>query len=343
MLVMVIALVAAGCGDDGDDDEAAGTTTTAESSSSTTAGSAGEGNELSVVAEDFSFSGAPEEIEAGVFDITFENVGQVEHELAFVEIGDTPIGEVGAALAPAVEGGPFPEFLENLTTPAVAEAGDTIETTALLAEGNYALICTFDGAVAEPGVTTTTAAEGAPPDDGPTGPPHYELGMIQPLTITASDAELVLPEAESTVTASDYAFDVDVKAGTQTVNFVNEGPAQVHHAVVFACNEGGDEAAADMALQTFLASQDPAAPPRPAASGDRPHRRDPRVRPVQHGVGGDLRGRVRGRPDLCGGLLHTGPHRRTSPRRRPRHEGDLHRRVGLAAPPPRCRWDHPHR
>lgn len=263
MLVMVIALVAAGCGDDGDDDEAAGTTTTAESSSSTTAGSAGEGNELSVVAEDFSFSGAPEEIEAGVFDITFENVGQVEHELAFVEIGDTPIGEVGAALAPAVEGGPFPEFLENLTTPTVAEAGDTIDTTALLAEGNYALICTFDGAVAEPGATTTTAAEGAPPDDGPTGPPHYELGMIQPLTITASDAELVLPEAESTVTASDYAFDVDVKAGTQTVNFVNEGPAQVHHAVFFAFNEGVDEAAADMALQTFLASQDPAAPPGP--------------------------------------------------------------------------------
>ena len=255
LLVAAISLVAAGCG--GDDGDGAGGTTTTGGRSATTTGE-GAATELSVTAGDFSFSGVPEELEAGVFDITFENTGEVDHELAFVEIGDTPLEEVGPALAPTLEGGPFPDFLDNLAIPATAEPGETVQTTALLAEGSYALICTFTGAVPEAGVTTTT---GAGFEEGPQGPPHYELGMIQPVTISASSTELVLPEGGSTITATDYAFDVSVSAGPQTVTFVNEGPDQVHHGVVFAFNEGVDEAAAEEALVAFASSEEEAPPP----------------------------------------------------------------------------------
>lgn len=256
-LVAVISLVAAGCG--GGDDEAGGTTTTDRTS---TTAAEGEATQLSVVAEDFSFSGVPEELEAGVFDVTFENTGEVEHELAFLEIGDTPLDEVGPALAPTLEGGPFPDFLQNLAIPVTAGPGETVETTALLAEGDYALICTFTGAPPEAGATTTTGVGGGEEEENQ-GPPHYERGMIQPLTVTAGAAEAALPERGSTVTASDYTFDVDVTAGPQTVTFTNAGPEQVHHGVVFAFNEGVDETAAEEALQTFVSSEDETTPPPP--------------------------------------------------------------------------------
>lgn len=260
VVVAVLALLGAACGDSADD-EARATTTTAAGTSSTTAGEE-EATELEVSALDFSFSGVPAELEAGVYDITFENVGEVEHELAFVEIGDTPIDDVGPALAPTLEGGPFPEFLDNLAIPLYADPGETVETTTILAEGSYALICTFTGAAPEAGTTTTEGA-GGPEDEGPQGPPHYELGMVQALTITEGAGEAALPETESSVTASDYAFDVDVSAGPQTVAFTNAGPDQVHHGVFFAFNEGVDESAAEAALETFLASEDETGPPPP--------------------------------------------------------------------------------
>ncbi len=259
VLVVTLALVGAGCGDDAGDG-AGGTTTTAGSSSTTGSATGGEATQLTVVAEDFSFSGVPGQLQAGLLDITFENSGQLEHELAFVEIGDTPLDEVGTALAPTIEGGPFPDFLENLAVPLIIPGGETARTSTLLPAGNYALICTLTEALPEPGATTTT---GGGPDEGPQGPPHYELGMIQPVTVTGDAAQLSLPQAESTVTARDYAFDVDVSAGRQTVNFTNQGPEQVHHAVFFAFREGVDEAAAESALQTFVTSEDEEAPPPP--------------------------------------------------------------------------------
>lgn len=262
VVAAVISLVATACGGDDTDDGAGGPTTTAAgtSTSATTDDTGTEPTRLSVVAEDFSFSGAPEQVEAGVFAITFENAGAVEHELAFVEIGDTPLDEVGGAIAPTLEGGPFPDFLENLAIPAVAEPGQTVETTALLAEGNYALICTLTGAVPEPGATTTTGGGGGP-EEGPQGPPHHELGMIQPFTVTTSSNPLTLPANDSAITARDYDFDVRISAGPQTVNFVNEGPDQVHHGVFFAFNEGVDETAAEAALLAFASSEEEAPPP----------------------------------------------------------------------------------
>ncbi len=197
-------------------------------------------------------------------DLTFANRGQVEHELALVEIGDTPIDQVGDDLAPTLEGGPFPPYLENLAIPLTASAGETLQTTTLLAEGKYALICTFTGVAPEEGATTTSLVEGiGGEEEEQEGPPHYALGMIRPLTITAGEPGAAFPESESRVTARDYDFDVNVKAGPQTVTFVNEGPGQVHHAVFFPFKQGIDQATAEQALDTFLASEEEEAPPPP--------------------------------------------------------------------------------
>ncbi len=95
------------------------------------------------------------------------------------------------------------------------------------------------------------------------GPPHYALGLIRPLTITAGEPGAAFPESESRVTARDYDFDVNVKAGPQTVTFVNEGPGQVHHAVFFPFKQGIDQATAEQVLGTFLASEEEEAPATP--------------------------------------------------------------------------------
>ena len=225
----VVALVASACGDDSEDAAA----------------------HVTIVAEDHRFTQAPAEVEAGLLDVTFENTGQADHELALVEIGDTPIDQVGEDFAPALElAGAFPDYARNLAIPLLAEGGETVRTSMLIAEGNYALICTL--------------TEAAPEGDAE-GSPHYELGMIQPLTVTAGDEDATLPESESSVTARDHSFDVDVSAGRQTVNFINEGPDELHHAVFLPFHEGVDEAAAEAALDAYLtsASEGARSPPPP--------------------------------------------------------------------------------
>jgi hypothetical protein len=143
--------------------------------------------------------------------------------------------------------------METALVPAEVAAGETFETTFTLPAGDYALFCALDDQPGEEGAGAEEPAGEAPQA-------HHELGMIQELTVTG-DAEAELPEAGGTITARDYEFDIDVPAGEQTVNFLNEGPAEVHHAVFFAFTEGTDEAAAQGALETFLASEEAPPPP----------------------------------------------------------------------------------
>jgi plastocyanin len=273
VVLATVVLVAAGCGDDDDDDgstsaaettttEAAadggdGTTTTAEEASSSV-------QAVDVTAVDYEFTDAPAELEAGVIDLTFTNDGEVAHEYGVAEIGDTPLDTFLAEFPAVLEGGPFPEYVGAIAVPATVGPGDSLETSFTLTEGTYAVFCTLDGKVPEEGATTTTAAEGegGPPEEE-VGPAHFTLGMAQVLEVTAGDDAASLPEDGGTITARDYGFDVDVEAGDQTVTFVNEGPEQVHHAVMFTFNEGVDEAAASAALDTMLAAGDESSPPPP--------------------------------------------------------------------------------
>lgn len=265
--VAVFGLIVAGCGDD-DDDGASDTTvvaTTSASSGETTTGPTPDGGSISIVAEDFKFSEAPAEVPAGVVRLTFDNQGEVDHEVALAEIGDTPIEQFVDEFAPVItEGGAFPDYVDAVAVPIELEAGSSGEVTFTVSEGEYALFCTLTGAVPEEGASEVTAAAPNADEEGgeeePEGPPHFEVGMIQPITVTAGDAGQ-LPEADGTITAIDYTFEADIEAGDKVINFVNDGPEQVHFASVSVFPEGTDVAEAEEAFGTLLELDEDAPPP----------------------------------------------------------------------------------
>jgi len=238
----VLAMLAAGCGSD-DDDEATATTEAD--------GGEGGGQAVEIAAIDYGFEGVPDDLEAGVVSLTFENKGKVGHELAIVEVGDTSLEQFLEDFPPVLEGGPFPEYAENIAVPVENGPGDSTEVAFTIAEGTYVMFCTFTDDADAP-----APAEGEEPVEGE---PHYARGMAQVVEVGAgSDAEL--PEADGTIMAKDYSFEPDVEAGDTTINFVNDGPKEVHFAGVSVFPEGTDLAAAEEAFAAML-SADPSGPP----------------------------------------------------------------------------------
>jgi hypothetical protein len=56
--------------------------------------------------------------------------------------------------------------------------------------------------------------------------------VLAPLTVGPGADDATLPEADGTVTSTDYAFTVDLPAGGGTFTFVNESQEQFHHVVL---------------------------------------------------------------------------------------------------------------
>lgn len=214
--------------------------------------SGGDAQAVSITAEDYSFGGAPAEFEGGLLQLSLENRGQVAHEAALISIGDTSVEQFIEDFGPVIEGGPFPDYLEEITGIGEVDPGETATSTVTVTEGNYVWVCTLDG-----------DAEGTPEEgeEEASGDPHYAQGMIQPVTVSGGDDDPELPDADSSITSRDHEFDVDVQAGAQTVNFTNDGPDQVHHAVLVGFVEGTDEAAAEAALAEFVGGGEEAPPP----------------------------------------------------------------------------------
>jgi plastocyanin len=237
IILAVVALAASGCGDGGGEPTPAGDGGQGQASS-------GEAQEVAVVGADYEFTDAPAELEGGVIDLSFENQGTVAHEVALAGIGDTPVDQFIQDFGPVLEGGPFPDYLDQVAVPIEVEGGASGESTFTVTQGSYVMFCALTG-VAE----------------GDKKAPHYELGMIQELTVSGGDAEPQLPEADGAVTATDYAFEADLEAGDNSVNFVNEGPDQVHFASVSLYPEGTDAAAAEQAFKKLLAAEGGGPPP----------------------------------------------------------------------------------
>ncbi len=209
--------------------------------------SAADVQQVTVVADDYVFTNAPE-FDAGVIQLTLENNGAVSHEVAFVEIGDTPIADFPADFLPVFEGGPFPDYADAAMAPLEVEGGKTGTVTFTLGEGTYALFCALDGDADAP-----APAEGEEPT---AGEPHLKRGMIQSFTVGAGDDDAVLPEADGTITANDYTFDVDVVAGDKTINFDNDGPDEIHFAGVNVFPEGTTAAEAEEAFGAMLSAEE---------------------------------------------------------------------------------------
>jgi hypothetical protein len=197
VLVVAGALLVVGCGDDdenGSDDGGSETTSGAEGGGSVTVTVSEEGLEVD------------EEVAGGAVEVAVEG-GEDEIDFSQVESGTTE-DEFVEGMAALVEGGPAPEFL--LANAGVS--GSDEPSTILLEPGDY-FVWT------ESGVGDGLAPEGTP------------VLYTAPLVVTGEGGG-ELPETDGTFTASDYEFSVDASEGS-TFSFLNDGPDQLHHAVLF--------------------------------------------------------------------------------------------------------------
>lgn len=225
--VAALALLAAGCGDD--DDSGGGEAATS----------------LDVTAVDFAFQNLPEEIDAGAVELTLTNDGEADHEIAWVQIGDTDVEQFFEDFGPVIEeGAPWPDYVTSAIGANEAAPGEAGTFTYTLPGGTYAVFCALNGTPEDP------EAEGAP---------HFTQGMQQIVTVTGDDAG-DLPGGDGTITASDYTFDVDVSAGDTVLNFTNDGPND-HFAGFDVFPEGTTVEEAEETFATLLETEDGAEPP----------------------------------------------------------------------------------
>ena len=219
-------------------------------------GACGGGEEafdLSIETIDYAFQNVPTEVPAGLIEVTLDNQGEVTHEFALAEIGDTPPDQFFTDFAPAIsEGGAFPDYLGAVIVPIEAGGGESATTSFTVTEGTYVIFCTLTGDAAG------TPAEG---EEEAEGAPHFTLGMAQTIVVGSGDADAVLPEADGTVTATDYAFEADIEAGDTVINFTNDGPNEVHFAAVSVYPEGTTAEDAEAAFAALLETPEDAPPP----------------------------------------------------------------------------------
>ena len=203
---------------------------------------------------------APEEVTGGVVEVTLESDAPPgESELNFTKVpSGTGEADFRTAIASATSGGPIPPIVE--ATGGILNGTQSLE----LPEGNYFIWTDKiepEGEGEEGGEEPGSAPEGEAGGEGEEGgedQPNPDAFLVHALTVTPGDGEL--PETGSTVTARDYTFDIDVKAGDEQFTFRNEGPDQLHH-VVFM--NFGDVPVEDVEenLPAFLESEGEGEPP----------------------------------------------------------------------------------
>ena len=264
-IALSLGLVLGACGDDSSpsaNDDESGETEQGEESGFTVTLNA-DGLEL------------PEEVEGGVVEVTLETDLE-EPEVNFTKVADgTTEEDFRAAIASATSGGEIPATIEATAGISAFEAKDGFTQTIELPAGEYfawADPVSPEGEGEEGGEeaeesTETTAGGGS---GRPEGEEEGEEGgeeeapdpaafLVQPVKVTAGgDGEL--PDTGSSITARDYSFDVKVKAGGEQFTFQNEGPDQLHHAVLM---NFGKIPVKDVEenLQKFLESEGEGEPP----------------------------------------------------------------------------------
>ena len=186
--------------------------------------------------EKFAFD-MPKEMDGGVVDLTLDNQDSQPHEIGLVRVKDgTTQKDVHDELLASDEGAPVPDFILGVAGVGFAAPSQTATASQDLAEGTYVYFCTFGE------------------DEGV----HYDNGMLGTVEVKNEKGKGDLPEADQSITATEYSFDIDgLTAGTHKLKFTNDGK-QLHHAVMFPVAEG---ATLDQAKAFFATDDEPEGPP----------------------------------------------------------------------------------
>lgn len=211
------------------------------------------GPPLSIVVKDFAFEGVPPTIRGdGTVTATVRNEGKVDHELAFVDIGDASFDDFKRDFPKLIQGGPWPDYFRRGAVPIDLPSGASRTVSFALPAGDYMLFCAFTGDPSKPKTPDGEEAEGKP---------HYELGMYVPeVNVQGSGGEVTAKDGE--IVAKDYTFEApELGAGRRQLVLRNAGPKQWHHLVGFEFPSGTTEEAAVNAFLAFGQAEETGQPP----------------------------------------------------------------------------------
>ena len=173
-----------------------------------TARAASTPNMVTFTAKEFTFDG-PDTIPAGLTMIHLNAAGQELHHVSLLKLEE---GKTFADFEAAVKTGAPPTWALGYGGVNPPVPGGMAIATQVMEPGNYAVVCFIEGA---------------------DHVPHLAKGMMKPLTVTPSNASTVEPNADVTLTLSDYAFTLSkpLVAGRQTIKVENSA-AQPHEVVL---------------------------------------------------------------------------------------------------------------
>jgi uncharacterized cupredoxin-like copper-binding protein len=167
---------------------------------------------------EFAFD-APEQVNAGLVSVKFENNGQELHHAQLARLKD---GNTLADLQAAFQESELAALaiLEFVGGVAPIDPGKSGEVVLNLTEGTYVLLCFI------------------PSSDGV---PHLAKGMMKPMQVVAATGQggAQAPTADMTVNLKDFAVEMpaEVSAGKHTWEIKNQGP-QLHEMAVIKLAAG---------------------------------------------------------------------------------------------------------
>ena len=167
-------------------------------------------------ATDFAFSG-PDTLAPGFTNIRLVNSGSQIHHMILAKLED---GKTVQDLMKFFEENPNaePDFAVWLGAASGIASGDSAGSTVDLAAGNYVMMCF----VPDPADNT----------------PHLMKGMTKELVVAGEGNGATAPAATAEIRTHDFGFTVPtLVAGTQTLHYINDGPA-THEIQLVRLNDG---------------------------------------------------------------------------------------------------------
>ncbi|MGI8485877.1 MAG: hypothetical protein ACR2OU_16660 [Thermomicrobiales bacterium] len=163
---------------------------------------------LAITAKDYEFQ-LPATVPGGYTEITLKNEGPDTHHAMFMRLNEGKTLDDFMAAAKLPNFGALFAVSTSQGGPASIDAGQESSVILNLQTGQYVVICVIPG---------------------PDGMPHYQMGMLAPITVTEVLTAGTEPTAETTVDLVDFSFEnlpKELPAGKHTWKVTDTGK-QVH-------------------------------------------------------------------------------------------------------------------